>query len=645
MDLDPASEVLGVARVLAVSSTDWPGEYERLVARDREAALSGADLELLADAALWTGRGRERVAALERAYAAYGREGVTRRAGAAALDLYVECNAQQNQTAAEAWWATARRLLEDDAECAEHGMMLLHEGDRVFFGGGDLRRAIEINERVMRLADRLGDTELKTLARFGHGWFLVRAGEVERGLALIDQATVAAIGGEVSMRSTSGIYCGTITLCRDLGDYRRAGAWTDAANRWCERQAISGFPGECRVHRAEMRLMQGAWAEAVADARAACDELASYAPGLVGSALYEVGEVRRRLGDAAGAEDAYMRAHGLGTNPQPGLAQLRLAQGRAGAATAMLQSALDESIADALDRAPLLSVEVEVALAVGDTDRARRAAEELQATAQRFHTPMLEARACGANVELMVATDDPKAVEEARCCLRLWRELDAPYEAARMRVLLARALQAASRADEAEVELTVARADLERLGAGFDLAALDRLDERPATLAQRTLMFTDIVSSTALVEAIGDDAWQQLLRWHDRTLRSLFTDHGGEEIDHAGDGFFVAFQSPSDALTCAVAIQRTLAQHRVDAGFAPQVRVGVHSTTATVDSAGYRGAGVHLAARICAQADGGEVQASLTTAQAAPAFATGTPRSVELKGVTEPATLVSVHWQ
>jgi class 3 adenylate cyclase len=160
---------------------------------------------------------------------------------------------------------------------------------------------------------------------------------------------------------------------------------------------------------------------------------------------------------------------------------------------------------------------------------------------------------------------------------------------------------------------------------------------------QKTFMFTDIVKSTNLVEALGDEAWQGVLRWHDETLRSAFAAHQGEEVVATGDGFFIGFDSPDEALACAVAIQRKLAEHRQTAGFAPPVRIGVHATGATQVGRNFSGKGVHEAARIAALAEGGEILASKETA-ADSRFPKTEPREVNVKGISEPIEIVTVDW-
>jgi class 3 adenylate cyclase len=161
---------------------------------------------------------------------------------------------------------------------------------------------------------------------------------------------------------------------------------------------------------------------------------------------------------------------------------------------------------------------------------------------------------------------------------------------------------------------------------------------------EKTFMFTDIVKSTNLVEVLGDEAWGSLLRWHDETLRAIFLAHKGEEVVGTGDGFFIGFDSPDAALACAVAIQRKLAEHRQQHGFAPQVRVGVHASDATQVGKNFRGMGVHEAARIAALADAGEILASATTT-AGSRYQTSEPRAVTLKGISEPMDVVLVDWK
>lgn len=384
----------------------------------------------------------------------------------------------------------------------------------------------------------------------------------------------------------------------------------------------------------------------------ACDELGDFNVGYAAEAFYELGEIKLHLGDLASAEEAFNRAHELGRDPQPGLARLRLLQGNITGATTCIARALSEEPTD-LKRATLLPAQVEIAVAGNDIDGARVAVEELEAIAAGFGTTALAAAARAARAQLELAAGDVAAAQKGlREAWRLWQEVDVPYEVATARLLLAEAYLATGDRDSAVLEARAAAATFERLGAQNDARKARQLlgEDAPRTLpssgrARRTFMFTDIVGSTDLVEVIGDDAWHDLVRWHDETLRTLFAAHGGEEVDHAGDGFFVAFADPSAAVECGVAIQRKLRDHRRTHGFSPQVRIGLHATEATRSGAGYKGKGVHEAARIAALAAGAEIVSSRSTIDGAPLrFAVSNPREVALKGISHPVQLVTIDW-
>jgi class 3 adenylate cyclase len=343
----------------------------------------------------------------------------------------------------------------------------------------------------------------------------------------------------------------------------------------------------------------------------------------------------------------------MGRPPQPGLALLRLAQGKVDAAAALIEEALAEETVDLL-RAPLLSARVEIALAADDREAARHAARELGAVAEKFGTSGLHAATAAAQGTIELADGDPSAAASLRRGAQLWQEIGVPYEAARARMLLAEALVRRGDKESGALELRAARNTFERLGAAPDArgatAALSAFgvgeDGSTAETTSRAFMFTDIVGSTPLVEAIGDEAWGHVVRWHDEALRALFVKFEGEEVDHAGDGFFVAFEDTNRALECAIEIQRTLAEHRSRQGFAPQVRIGVHASEATHAGQTYRGRGVHVAARISAHAGAGEILVSRgSLAGAGAGFAVGDRPSVQLKGTSAPTELVAVRWQ
>jgi class 3 adenylate cyclase len=483
------------------------------------------------------------------------------------------------------------------------------------------------------------------------GRTLVARGQVGEGMALLDEAAVPALSGELRPLTTGIIYCNLISTCEGMADYQRAREWTDAAGRWCERQSITAFPGLCRVHRAEITRLRGAWQQAELEARGAYEELRGFMVPYAAEALYVIGETRLCRGDLAEARDAFRQAHELGREPNPGLALLHLAEGDISAASAAIKRGLAAE-RQPLPRARLLPAQVTIALAAGDRATAARAAAELESITSTYATAALKAHALSARAAVALAEGEAESAVRDFCeALSLWRQLEAPYEEAKTRVALASAYQAGGDPEGGLLELRAAQSTFARLGAVLDerqvaqaLAHAGEATAQPAAATTRTFLFSDIVKSTELVAAMGDEAWSEVLRWHDQTLRGLFARHTGEEIDHAGDGFFVSFEQPDRAIECAVQIQRTLADHRRNHGFAPQVRIGLHQTAATRAGAAFRGKGVHEAARIAAEAHGGEVLASWHTAQPCK-FALSEPREVTLKGITEPVQVVSISWR
>jgi class 3 adenylate cyclase len=628
----------------------WHEAFNKLRAVDASEPLQPEDLERLAEAAAWIGRLDDCIAVRERAHAGYLERGNSRRAGFMALMLGHDHFAKGHGSLANGWLRRAERLLEPERDGIEYGHLLRARG----LMAKDPDEALAHARAAHDVATRLGDRDLAALELQEQGRLLVAKGEVAEGLALLEEATVTAVSGQLGPDATGIIYCNAIDVCRRLADYGRAGEWTDAARQWCERQGILGFPGMCRVYRASILRLRGALADAAREAANACEELRPYAVGATAEAFYELGEVRLRLGDLAAARDAFRQAHELGRDPQPGLALLRLAEGNLEAARTGMRSALADESRDRLARGQLLPAQVEIALANGEHDIAMAAADELEAIAAVYQTPALAAAALCARGLVQLATgDDAGARRNLRAGCRRWQELDAPYETARARIGLSAAHRAGGDLETAALELSAARSGFERLGAVLDAAraAEAQAGATPAgtelpRAETRTFMFTDIVRSTQLIEAIGDEAWADLVRWHDRALRALFAAHRGEEVDHAGDGFFVAFPAARLALECSVAIQQTLLEHRRRQGFAPQVRIGLHAAPAQRQEGAYRGKGIHVAARVAALAEAGEILASRDTLESVPPGITlSTPRTVALKGLSEPVEVVTVGWR
>jgi class 3 adenylate cyclase len=630
----------------------WQEAYEVLSGADRAGSLSGAGLETLAEAAYWSAHPDETLELLERAYGKYLEEGDRKAAAMAAFRVGEQHGMRFALSRAQGWGAKAMRLAEEDPEWPVHGWLIWIQGLLAWFEG-DLEGAIAFYDRSIEFASRTGDRDLHAMSLHDKGNALCLLGKVSQGTALLDEAMVSVVGGELQPHAAGYVYCGMIGACSKLGDYGRAAEWTEATVRWCERESVPAFPGVCRIHRAELMRLRGSYAEAEEQARLACDELPKFAfySGL-GPANYEIGEVRRRTGDLTSAEEAYNRAHEFGYNPQPGLSLLRLAQGKADAAAAGIRQALEDARGNRCFQVRLLAAQVEIALASDDGDTAGSASERLDEVVGDFQSDSLRAIADGARGAVRLDRGDAsEALSDLRRAQDVWRRIGAPHEVAELRLLSAVAHRALGDLDAAAMEARAARDTFERLGARPSaeraaalLGELAPRGEQPERVG-RSFMFTDIARSTDLVGAIGDEAWEDLLTWHDQTLRSLFGSHGGEVAHHTGDGFFVAFEDPGSALRCAVAIQRALAEHRRSHGFALSVRIGVHAGEATRRGQDYGGGEVHKAARIASLAEGGEILASEETLAGTDGLELSDATEVTLKGFSEPVSVRRVEWR
>jgi class 3 adenylate cyclase len=632
----------------------WREAYELLKEADESGELTADDLAMLGEASWWIGKLEDSIAARERAHTAYLSEGDKRTAAVMALTIANDHFAKLAHSIGAGWFNTAERLLENEPECAERGWLsMMHSLSALMIG--DYEAALKEAEATLAIGTQYGDRDLQAFGLLFKGRALIGLGQVKDGLGLLDEATVAAVSGELRPFSTGMIYCVAISTTAELADYGRAGEWTEASTRWCERQSIAGFPGICRVHRAEIMRLRGAWAEAEQEARRALTELQTFNLMFAAEGFYELGEIRLRMGDLAGAEDAFRQANELGREPQPGLALLRLAGGRVDAARSAMRRALEDPSGDRLHRLRLLPAQVEIALAAADLDTARAAVEEMEQIGAVYDSSVLQATTLSARGALELAEGQPgPAIRSLRRGMRLWKEADLPYEAARARMVLGLALRADGDEDAAELELGAAKAAFEKLGAVLDLRrAMDLLGEDiaegvpkasvPAERVTKTFMFTDIVGSTTLAAAMGDDAWGKVLGWHDDTMRKLFMAHCGEEVKQVGDGFFVAFDDATEAVECAVDIHKRLASHRSEAGFAPQLRIGMHCTEATRKGRDFEGMGVHKAARIADLAEGGQILVSREVLESAKVrFPASELRPVELRGVAEPVEVASI---
>ena len=472
--------------------------------------LDDDELEQQAIAAYLAGRVGDALGALQQAQQLHARQGEHRRAARDAFWLGFLLLSRGELAQGSGWLARARRLLENEPpDCPEQGYLLVPVAlEQV--QAGDPAAARQTAARAAVIGRQAGDPDLAALATFLQGAAAVIGGDVAAGLTLLDEAMVSVVAGEVSPQTAGLVYCGVIDVCQEVAELRRAREWTEALTDWCDsRPGMVTFTGQCLVHRAELLRLGGAWAEAVEAARRAAERLveADDEPA-VGGACYQQAEAHRVLGQLEAAEAAYRQAASRGREPQPGLALLRLAQGRTDAAEAAMRRALGET-GDRLARARLLPAAVEILLAAGDTAGAGEAADELARTATAYGTQALTASAGHAKGAVLLAAGDPgAAVPALRAAWRAWRELEAPYEAARTRVLLGLACRALGDEDAAAMELDDARAELARLGAAPDLERFERLagpgpDRAAGGLTGRELQVLRLVAAGETNHAIA----------------------------------------------------------------------------------------------------------------------------------------------
>ena len=469
-------------RASTSSSGSWSEAYAELIDADPE-RLGGVDLERLADAAWWLGRVDEALGVWQRAHARLVAEEEAEAAARVAVRLAFEHGDRDEGAVAAGWLRRAEADVEGRPVAAVHGSIALAVGIAAV-SRGDVETLMHGIERALEIARTTGDRDLEALARHGRGRALIFAGHVDEGLALLDEVMTSVVAGELSPHVTGVIYCSVLDACLGVADLRRATEWNEAARRWCETlPPETPFTSRCRLLRAQVASLRGSWSEAEREAALVFDADTSE-PGLAANALYETGEVRRRIGKLRAAEDAYARASELGRDPQPGLALLRLAQGRGEVALAAIRSAVASEPFPGPGRAARLAALVEIALAVGDREEARRASEELAAIASGAEqVVLLRAMAAESIGAVRLADGEPTGAAEAlRGSIAAWRELRLPYETARARSLLGDALAAAGDVDGGRLELAAARSAFDRLGAVPDVQALDeRIEGRPAS--------------------------------------------------------------------------------------------------------------------------------------------------------------------
>ena len=476
----------------------WSDIHRRLSARPPD-ELTAAELDALADALFWLDQLVESAAMWHRAYLAHQDGGEVAAATMAAWRAFFEHFQVGEKAVASGWLERLRQLTADREDTVEAGYVAVAEAGWAHTEG-DLAAALGHAARAAALGGDVGDRNLTALARETHGRILVALGRVPEGLRLLDDAMVSVVGGELDPLFTGWIFCEVLSVCRDLADMRRAREWTNAAMRWCNGiREGRAYVGICRVHQVELECLGGTWASAAVEITRACDELTRVDPRYAGEAFYLAGEVCRLRGDHEGAEQAYQRAHELGRNPQPGLALVRLAQGRVETALVGLRRSLRGSGSAPLPRVRVLAALVEVELAAGEVESARAAADELIVVAEENGSPYLGAiQACCQGAVALAEGETSAALDYLGHARDAFADLDMPFEAARAQVQLGIAVRRAGDTDGARFELATARATFARLGAAYDLEVVDALlrphDPRPGRLTDRQIEVLRLVA-------------------------------------------------------------------------------------------------------------------------------------------------------
>jgi DNA-binding NarL/FixJ family response regulator len=475
---------------------DWVAARAHFGAARAEEPLGAEDLYALSNCAWWLGDLDEALPVQQEVYRLHIDADQRGPAALVAMDIGYTLSIRGEEAQGSGWLSRAVRLLEDQPEGVEHGYLDYVLGFEAALAVPQLDEGLEAARRIHGLGQRFGDPTLTALGVLGQGRVLVKQGQVAEGMAMLDEAMVAAVSDELDPAWAGNIYCHLMVACDEIADLRRAAEWTEVVARWCERMPGAGpFMGICRVHRARTLQVRGDWTSAEREAVRVCEELARFDVEIVAEAHYQLGDLRRQRGDLAGAEAAFQAGHRLGRDPQPGLALVRLAGGEVETASASISSALAAAADERLVRARLLPAAVEIDLAAGDLDRARAASDELAEIASTYGTTGFAAQARQAHGSVLLAEGAvAQALTTLRHALRTWQELGSPYAVATVRILLARAYDELGDRDAARLEQAAAQAEFARLGAGPGGAGRRRPD-RTGGLTAREAQVLGLVAA------------------------------------------------------------------------------------------------------------------------------------------------------
>ena len=456
----------------------WIAAFDALSQADEIEPLTAADLWLLAWSAYLTGREEDFARTMSRAYRAHLDAGEPLAAARCAGWLGAMLALAGESGPAAGWLSRAQRLIErEGVDCPERGFLfLLAAFDHADAGDHDAMLAAATQS--FEVAERFGDADLAAMALILQGRARLARGETKAGLALLDEAMVSVTTDQLLPALTGLAYCNVIDGCQEVYDLRRSQEWTAALTRWCDGQPdLVPYAGQCLVHRSELSQLHGDWARALDEAIRACDRLAGRPA--IANAYYQLAEMHRLRGEFTEAELAYRRVGEFGRQPQPGLALLRLAEGRVSVAAAAIKRVLDEA-SDRPSRCRVLPAYVQIMLAAHQVGAAQNAADELVTIAEALGAPVLRAAAADATGAVLLAQGDPAgALIPLRRAVSMWRQMDAPYQSARARVLVGQACRELGDADSAEIEFEAVGQVFQKLGAAPDAERLRQLIDSP----------------------------------------------------------------------------------------------------------------------------------------------------------------------
>jgi class 3 adenylate cyclase len=645
------------AAVRAVEAHDWHQAVATFEVADTAGEhLSGANLLDWGMATYWTRDLDGAIDVLERAVAQYRLEGDQPNEARAWQALLQIASVAGRDAIMATGSARLRQLLDESPEGESHAIYQWAVARLVSLT--DFDEAARLFEDALVTAQRVGSVTAESLALMSLSQTDTVYGRIEEARRKVDAAAALALSADVPHLVAGGVLCGIVWSCRNVGDWDRAAEWTEVATRWAERTRVSYYPGLCSFHRCEILRIRGKLEEAEDQAERACNEFAAVmaADTSMGFGYRELGRIRLLRGDHDGAREAFRLSAEYGVDPNPGLALLRLRHGEVASARRALEEALDAPLSG-FEVPFLLPALVTACVADDDLVAAEHALDQLREISDDVGTDAHAAATAQAAAEVAFAKNDLDAARRhARDATRRWNAVGAPYEAAQAREVLAAIALRRLDAEDARFEFETVESIYRRVGASHDADRVARcradmvedfesstdLADGPTPI-DRAFMFTDIVGSTLLQSALGDERWITLLDWHDAMLTSTLEGHGGQIVKHEGDGFFVSFPTGRAALRAACEVQTQLDAHRRSSGFALDVRIGVHQGAAFSREGDWIGLAVTTSARVAASAEAGEVVCTAEVARAVPEAALTATRTITAKGIDQPLTVHTVE--